>query len=424
MNKIKILYLTTDSRIGGAEKNIITLLIFIFLLAFVVRLGVIFSMDYGSIGFGDSPGDYEDYVRGLVSGKGYVNSFGYHAFRPVLFPLFWALLQLLFGPAYLPVRIGLALLGAGICIVTYFLGREMFSSRIGAVAACGAAFYPPLVWYSTRLMTESLFIFFSLLFIYYLLKQYHKLSLWGALGGGLFWGLATLSRSVILGFLPLAFLWLFIAHWKNKWKTGKIGLFFLLGLLLVMTPWIVRNWLVLQAFIPTTTDGGEVFYIGNNERTLDDPRGFSFPDSEQIDSLRKLGEVEYNRIMYQKGLTFIRNNPQEFLLLMGNKFCRFWRLWPHVQYVGRSNALIYFLTNILVFPLTVLGLVLGWKYRREGQRKFLLVYFLVIYYTMVHMVYIATMRYREPLAPFFLIFASYAVCSLWQRKRLNEYHSF
>ena len=398
------------------------LLIFIFLFAFVIRMGVILSMDYSSIQFGDSPGDYEDYVRSLVSGRGYVNSLGFHAFRPPLFPLFWALIQLIFGPAYLPVRIGLALFGAGICLVTYFLGKEMFNSQVGTVAACGAALYPPLVWYSTRLMTESLFIFFSLLFIYYLLKQYHRLSLGSALGAGLFLGLATLSRSVILAFFPLALLWLSIVHWKNKWKAGKIGLFFLLGLLLVMTPWILRNWLVLGAFVPTTTDGGEVFYVGNNEKTLGDPRGFYFP--KEIDSLRRLGEVEYNKRMYQMGLTFIRNNPEEFLLLMGNKFCRFWRLWPHVQFVGKRNALIYFLTNIFVFPLTILGLVLGWKYRREWQKKFLLIYFLAIYYTMVHMVYIATMRYREPLAPFFLIFASYTIWSFWQKRRQDEQPSF
>ena len=80
-----------------------------------------------------------------------------------------------------------------------------------------------------------------------------------ALGAGLLWGLAILTRETVLYFVPLAALWL---AWRRPGGLKRAGLF-VCAALVVVVPWTVRNWYVFDAFVPVSTAGALNLWQGN-----------------------------------------------------------------------------------------------------------------------------------------------------------------
>jgi 4-amino-4-deoxy-L-arabinose transferase-like glycosyltransferase len=257
-------------------------------------------------------------------------------------------------------------------------------------------------------MTESLFIFFLTLLVLLLLRLKDRPSVPLSLLAGASAALGVLSRSVLIGFVPLAAVWLVVVSARKRW----IALVFLLGFVCAMSPWWIRNWQVFHHFVPTTTDGGHGFMIGNNARSRTDPRGVYVPEDWGFIKDIIHDELALDRRFYQRGLAFIRTHPGEWVRLAADKFCRFWRFYPHTAFVKRKYAIIYGITYTAVFPFFVAGALLAFFAQGAQRGKLALILLLVAYMTAIHMVYIAVIRYREPLMPFLLCFAGYALTRL------------
>jgi len=337
-----------------------------------------------------------------------------------LFPLLWGLVYGVTGGKYLPIRLAHAALSALTCVLAFFIGKRLVSREAAALGAFLVGWYPPLVWHGVNLMTEPLFMFFMVLTVCLLLeaRMGDSAMLW-ALGAGVCAGLGTLARSVLQGFVPLAGLWLIFSP-SNRKRGLAMALAFWLGFVLVMTPWVVRNWRVHRAFVPTTTDAGHGFFIGNNERTLTDPRGVYMP--ERWEFLKGLNEVQIDRKLYSLGLQFIREHPGRWCRHLVDKFLRFWRFYPHGEFVATdqfsSNVLsprlyvhVYGLSYSLAFPFMVAGFVLAYRRFPSQRPGYHLVLLIVAYMTGIHMIYIAVLRYREPLMFFLLCFAGHSLLS-------------
>ena len=117
------------------------------------------------LAFGD-PFAYYGYGLQIADGAGYVSwvTGEATAFFPVGYPamlasVFW-LGDHLVVPRDLPTAAGLvqALLGVGSVWLVFVLARELFTTRVGLVAAAIAALYPNLVFYTATFQVENLFI--------------------------------------------------------------------------------------------------------------------------------------------------------------------------------------------------------------------------------------------------------------------------
>jgi len=178
----------------------------------------------------------------------------------------------------------------------------------------------------------------------------------------------------------------------------------------VSAPWIVRNKMRFDAFIPTTTHGGYTLYLGNNPYLRDAVRWhrgawlsgestFDAFEQEVARARRGRTEVEFDRLMRRKGLDYIREHPNEALRLALAKFTFFWRLAPsrtssrgavpdRVRY-----ALGAFST--LLFAGTIAGIVL----LRTHGRLLLVMLFPVVLMTATHTMLWSQLRFRLPLHP-------------------------
>lgn len=406
-----------------SRRRDILIALLVFEQALVPRLIAVASLNPREIVYTDPL--YKKYAQSVSQGRGYVCDHHFEgvgavelrSFRPPLFPMLWGLVYGWTEGFYTPIRVAHAILGALTCLLVYFLGRALFSRPVGVAASVIAGWYPPLVWHSINLMTEPLFIFWLTTSVCLLVAARRRDSGWASGLAGAAAGLGILSRSVLVGFVPLAGVWLL---WASRgWRRGMVlAAAYGLGVLVAMSPWVLRNHRVHGRWVITTTDGGHGFLIGNNPGALDDPRGVKEPDSWAF--AKGLSEWEMNKAFFKRGLANLRDNPWLWPRLAWDKFCRFWRFYPHLEYVSddaddvhlvkpRYYAILYGLSYGLLFPFIVGGAVIAYVRRACERWDLGLIALLTAYMTGIHLLFIAVMRYRVPLMPLLMVLAGYAI---------------
>jgi hypothetical protein len=137
----------------------------------------------------------------------------------------------------------------------------------------------------------------------------------------------------------------------------------LLIVAMLLAPWVVRNYVVLGAFIPLTTSSGSNLYGGNN------PEADGGYVSSEPYVLPNLTEVESDRIFTERAFSWISSNPVAFAKLLPLKAARlFWGLS-----LGTSSSIEVpepvFLA-ILLFTLTSYSLVLFGAWRLVLARHY------------------------------------------------------
>ena len=419
---------TTDSdkapaHRDGASSSRWVLLAGLFLLALAPRLALALRLPSDDTVFVDRP--YLELARNFSQGKGFWASGPYdglelgrvYAYRPPLFPFLWGLVYSVTHGAYGPVRAAHAVISAFSCLVAYAIGRELFRDRrVAVLGAVAVALYPPLIWHSVHLMTEPLFIFFMTVAAWLLLRSRRESGYGSAVAAGIAAGLGTLTRSVLAGFVPVAGVWLWLARGRGPRALAAMAIFWA-ATGAVITPWVVRNAVIFGRFVPSTTDFGHGFYVANNAKSLDDPRGFHAPDSWAF--IRKTpaevpGELEVRRRLTAITLRFIRDNPAGYAKLVLSRLWTFWRPWPHAAFVSRSHVAIYGLSFVPAFLLMVPGLIWAWR-RGPNRSGHALVLLLVLFMTGIHAMVLAMLRYRVPMMPILLMYSAFTVVALWDK---------
>ncbi len=149
-----------------------------------------------------------------------------------------------FGTSILVARLPAALAAIGSLFLVYLIGKKMGGTNTGLLSMAALAFNNHFIWTARVGLLESVFIFFLLLGIYYLvkaLKDDDRYFLWS----GIYFGLSMLSKYTFLFILPSILIYLI---WKQRWvfKTKKFWFGALLFLVLV-SPIVIYNFSMYQA---------------------------------------------------------------------------------------------------------------------------------------------------------------------------------
>ena len=132
---------------------------------------------------------------------------------------------------------------------------------------------------------------------------------------------------------------------------------------------------------------------------------------EEIKDLKQRDEA-----MFQEGLSWIKNNPSDWVIL---EFRKLKRLYSPVFYAEKYSTWYYNLLSIVSYG-TVLVLFLVSLFT---LRSYFWVYSPMLLYlfllTGVHLVFIASIRYRLPLEPFMLIMSSKVLGDLFKKYNLK-----
>jgi tetratricopeptide (TPR) repeat protein len=412
----------------------IFLLVGLFLLAFVIRL--IYLNQIKSSPYFDTPQIdalwHYNWAKEIAGGD-WIGKEVF--FRAPLYPYFLGTLYVLFGESfYLPGLIQI-IIGSLSCVLIFLLAKKLFNPATGIIAGVVASFYAPLIYHDAELLIPVLIIFLDLALILLLLSAEARLHKRWWLLAGIVLGLSAIARPNILIFVPFVLLWICLKFWReNRNRIVPSGLFFLLGMILVISPVTFRNWMVGKDFVLISSQGGINFFIGNNP--IADGKtataGFvslplkGYKDNVWITSIRlaeksmgkELKPSQVSNFWLRQGFHFIQTHPLKFLQLLGKKLYYFWNSYEieiirNIYFFSRwSSVLRLFLWDHLlrfpfgiISPLAIFGMILNAKF----WKKFFLIYAFTFSYGFSVILFFVTSRHRLPVVPFLIIFASYSI---------------
>jgi 4-amino-4-deoxy-L-arabinose transferase-like glycosyltransferase len=371
----------------------------IFLLAFVLRaVYLLFFADVWEHGTKD-PGEYEKIARHFAM----TGELPPSSFRPPLFPLVLGIYYRLGGTMDLFFWLQVLISAATVPMVAYGAAR-LFGHRVGVFAGLLCACNPIHIRGSGHLLTEPLFILLYLagglcLFL-------GNVSLRPV--AGVLWALATLCRPNLVGLCLIVAL---IGLWRDRYQPKRLAmnLLSIFMFLLVLSPWVVRNYRVHEAFVPLATNMGYNLWVGGGEGAKGWYRGtFATPHLPNV-------EVWRDRFYMQDTINSIRNDIYSSFLLYLNKLILFWQPSPFPIHRTSYAAFVVLFGIYVVFVelFALLGAIFNWK---NLYTKILI--FNIIYFNLSVAIFLVSPRLAEPIFPILSVLAALGIDRLlrgWTR---------
>ena len=351
----------------------------LFLLALAFRL--FFALPPAS-----PEADAADHLRlaqGLRSGNGYLDTAGHPTgFRPPLYPLFLALT----GPDVPVAVIAQSVLGAANCLLTVALASRWLAGTAPWLAGLLLAIDPVHAAASSRLLSE---VPYQTLFLLSLLALDPRRSPRRALVSGLLSGLSLLVRTAALPVLLVM-----LAAWvRREAPRLKAALLFLAGAALAVSPWLLRNAVVLGAPV-LSTQGGITLYSSYRP-----PEGKIFGVLVADDEVRNAqagGEVAADRQLTRAAVRLAAAHPGRTLRLAVLKVAFLWIPidWEIRQPPGSLSPVYLFALPLAIWSLAT------------RRRQFHPVPLLLVVLTLFSAVVYGSPRLRLPYDPLVYVLAA------------------
>jgi len=316
------------------------------------------------------------------------------------------------------------LLQIGMCLLVYSIGRRLFNSRTGLLAALACALHPMLLRYVPDLHMETFLTFMCMLTLWAAIR-FHDNPTWknGVMLGAI--GMATvLTKGVMLPFLGLFGVIMFLRALRARSVAGAVAVIAMfVTMALLVAPWTYRNYRVTDGrFVLLTPGASDSFLRGYiftrwEFATLQKP---PYTDAENecnawfqkiahdAGTVWEADEVvdEVNNKAVVKEM--IRTQPLDTARKVFVGLFTFW-----YEMTSLKNSLVPATLAIAGWALAIVGLK---RAQREGRPSWL------IWLPIVVMnVFVATLiplgRYSVPILPCLMILAAFGVDTLLSRRR-------
>lgn len=365
-------------------------------------------------------------ARSLADGRGFSSPFfantGPTAWLAPVFPALLADDFKFFGvytkAAALAILSLDCLLAALTCIPIFFIARQTFGYSAAVWAGWIWAFFPYSISFATNFIWDTTLstLLMTLLFLIVLkLERARDSSPW--FGFGVLAGFAALTNPVLLAPMPFLTLWLLYRLRKRRERWFAPGFAALLGVLIVVSPWFVRNYRTFHKFIPIRGGFGFELYCGNNADSWHwDPPDYHPSDSaKEWSEYQQLGEVNYFALKQREAGVFIGGHKELYLVESLRRVVYIWTgFWSfssrylHEEPFDPENIVFCTVLTILAF----LGLRRAW---REGGTASAIPYIIAfVFFPLVYYVTHPEDYYRRPIDPLMVALAAGAIAS-WKR---------
>lgn len=340
--------------------------------------------------------DADQYVllaRSIADGHGFSLQFPQvelhpTAFRPPLFPLLLSPFAFVGGDALWPLRLATVLIGAANAPVSFVLVSKFGSRPTALIAALAVALYPPLLANDSVVLSEGLGL---LLFQLALIAAISNRPLFL----GLTLGMVVLTRpnaylliAVVLAYLGLKFGW-------------KRCLPALVVLLVVITPWAIRNKVETGVFRLTTSEGFNLAAVYSPQaqeidRFVDPVFHESFDDPKY--RLSQFDEGDWNSLLSETGIEGLKSNPAYVVENGIRNAIAYFELDPArnvwAETVDGRNLRFRNASLPLFYVVTVIGLYGLWLNRRNNEVQLLAA--CGAQFVVLSMLFISVPRLRSP----------------------------
>ncbi|BCJ87756.1 ArnT family glycosyltransferase [Effusibacillus dendaii] len=340
-------------------------------------------------------------------------------------PLLLAAVFLLFGSGTLGmyaakiVMIGIGLLGIyGI----YLLGRYIWGTAVGVIAAFLLAVSIEHIVTDNLLLTETPF-FASLVFLVYfsvrLARERKPVHFYSLL---LCYMAALMFKTTVALYPVLLLIYLLLQKYPFRLLMKQAAIAAAV-MLMVLSPWWIRNYVHYHTFIPLTAGEGNPLLLGSYQ-------GKGYPNRPPQDELMKNLKAEYANVTsfeFQKIQAEVakqriklwwetdRNSFIESYAWLKPKIL--WKdsfYWVEIFHIKEADV---HAAQWRIVKFGLLAFLLSFLLNRKGRKELFLLFSLLGYFTVVYSVYFVFGRYNEPLMPFLYLAIGVALVSIWQSLR-------
>jgi len=358
-------------------------------------------------------------ARSIVLGHGFGSPFadtGLSALLPPVYSYLLAGIFRIFGiETKASILAALALnsvFSALTCIPVFLFAKRAFSERVAKWAGWGWALSPYGIYYGADWAWSTCLVTLELACLFYFawrLEESARTRDW--LVFGLLGGVAALTEPVVLAVVPLLGLWSLYRRYGRSlsWRAPLLAA--AAGALVVMSPWLIRNYALFHRFIPVRSGFGLELYIGNNgysARWVNSSLHPNHSDAE-LAEYEHMGEIAYMDHKLAQAKQYIRDHPGWFAWMTGRRILYMWTgYWSMDRDYLKEEPLDP--PNIFVdTTLSFLGLFGLWRvFQRDlaiGVRfAIVLVFFPLTYYLSHPETY-----YFRPVDPLIVILAAVAI---------------
>jgi 4-amino-4-deoxy-L-arabinose transferase-like glycosyltransferase len=344
--------------------------------------------------------------RAIASGRGFSDPFtiptGPTAWEPPLYPYLIAGVFRLTGiythlSAFILLSIN-SVFSALTSIPIFLIARKCFSEKVAMWTAWMWAVLPSVMFWSTRWVWETSLAALLMTVIFWLTLRLEDSEAAGPwIGFGLLWGIAALTNTSLLSFLPASGLW----AWYRRAKQARRSLS---GIVLAaiffsatIAPWLVRNYEVFGKFIFVRSNFGAELRLGNGPGANGMWMQWLHPSQNVLEMRRyeQLGEIQYVATRKREAMDFIRQSYGRFAWLNLKRFIYYWGGLPRsseIPALAPFKNSLFLASSVLAFW----GLGRALRKKRPGAWLF---FWLVLSYPAIYYLVFPHPRYRHPIEP-------------------------
>lgn len=263
---------------------------------------------------------YDEFAQSLLIGNGLK---GNEIPPRPLYIVFLALWHLIVGQDYNAVIAAQSLALALFPVALYWVGKELYGRPVGiAVALLAglrdytsniAAPFSNAISYSKLYLSEMPVALALAAFTYLAIRwaradhpSFRAFVAGGALGAGI------LIRTQAVAALPLILFVAWMAERKRFMPIVRGGLLMILAVVLMISPWLIRNWV----------NTGELIFDSPFTQTINLAQRYSRINGVEADAIRKPGEnnIAYNERLLGIFVDAVSQNPGEAARVVVNRF--------------------------------------------------------------------------------------------------------
>ncbi|MGA8221207.1 MAG: glycosyltransferase family 39 protein [Candidatus Acidiferrales bacterium] len=370
-------------------------------------------------------------ARSVAEGRGYSSPLfadtGPTSWLAPVFPFVLAGIFKVFGvytKASLFAILGVdCLFSALTCIPVFFIAQKSFGDRVALWSGWAWALFPYSIYFAADFVWDTTLTTFLLCMLFLIvlhLERSSRLSDW--IGFGALAGVAALTNPVVMSVLPLLAAWMCYRRrlQGQRWLAPSAGA--MLAVLVVVSPWFIRNYRAFHKFIPFRGGIGLEFYRGNNKDDWHrEPPGYHPSDSdEEWKEFQRLGEVGYFEKKQAQAFAFIGSHRGLYAVMTLRRIVYLWTgFWSfghrYLEEEPMDPPGIFLTTGLTI--LTLFGLRRAF---RDGVAVAMPYIIVLGCYPLAYYLTHPEDYYRRPIDPMFVILAVYAVAR-WKGEKTPEF---
>lgn len=312
--------------------------------------------------------------------------------------------------AIVAFRIFSAILQTITLYVIYLLFKKVFNSnKIAFVTVVLNLLYIANVYVTTLLLSETIFIALLMNLMYLCIFAVEKKSKKLYAISGVVWAISVLFKPIMLAFPLVVFVLMIINKYTIK-QMAMYGIIPLVILIVCMTPWWIRNYIVFEQFIPLTLSSGNPKLQG---AYIDYNKNPPYKNEMDFSNVGEYGnEIMNNETELKRADVVIKynleNNTLDYIywVTIGKTFENFKA--PFIWY--ELYGIEYSIYNLVHFVMLIMGIIgigitIFAKEYRQNNLKYVLIS-LIIFFNVVHLPYYCFSRYVYPVMPIMIGFAA------------------